>query len=376
MESVHENNFDLIRLFAAGQVAILHIVKNMGIALPPPLEAARSLLEFFPGVPIFFVTSGFLISASFERKPHLGSYVLARILRIYPALWVATALSVAAALFFMSDASDAPTRATSADVARWVAAQLTVAQFYAPFSIREASGVGHPNGSLWTIPVELQFYIALPFLMVWLGRGAVRGSQAKRLVGLVVVAYAASAAYLLLREAIQKASPDFAILVRVTLVPYLYMFLLGICFQSLRHRGARLLHGKALYWIVAYSVVAFVEQAGFGFAVGTNTPELLSMTILAAAVVSAAYTRRTASARLLRGNDISYGLYVYHMIVVNIAIALGASAQAPTGIAVFIAAMALAVLSWLLVERPALRLKSRLRNWTVSPLPVGAGARS
>ena len=62
------NNFDLIRLAAALQVAFIHAVADLGVAAPWPL---RPIAEWFPGVPIFFFISGFLISKSFEKEDNL-----------------------------------------------------------------------------------------------------------------------------------------------------------------------------------------------------------------------------------------------------------------------------------------------------------------
>ena len=56
------NNFDLIRLFAATQVAISHISSHLEIAIP-----GLSFLSYFPGVPIFFFISGYLIYQSFAN---------------------------------------------------------------------------------------------------------------------------------------------------------------------------------------------------------------------------------------------------------------------------------------------------------------------
>jgi peptidoglycan/LPS O-acetylase OafA/YrhL len=51
------NNFDLIRLAAAAQVAVLHVTAYLS---PDFNESALGrLLEAFPGVPIFFFISGF-----------------------------------------------------------------------------------------------------------------------------------------------------------------------------------------------------------------------------------------------------------------------------------------------------------------------------
>ncbi len=124
-----------------------HYLKiNFGDSVRP----FETVLNFFPGVPIFFVISGFLISVSFERRRDLRSYFQNRILRIYPALWVSFAVTLVllGVLGFLGLSVVAtPT------FALWVAAQLSCFQLWSPEYFR-TFGVGVVNGSLWTIPVE------------------------------------------------------------------------------------------------------------------------------------------------------------------------------------------------------------------------------
>jgi peptidoglycan/LPS O-acetylase OafA/YrhL len=64
---------------------------------------------------------------------------------------------------------------------------------------------------------------------------------------------------------------------------------------------------------------------------------------------------------LLGGNDISYGLYLYHGPFMNVAVAMQLSlAPVVVAVLVMLATLAVASLSWRLVERPALGLKVRL----------------
>src|ERR1700731_1772916 len=68
------NNFDLLRLLAALQVAVMHSIG----ALKPTGYFARLLeagLYRFSGVPIFFVISGVLISKSYEHSDSLRDYL-------------------------------------------------------------------------------------------------------------------------------------------------------------------------------------------------------------------------------------------------------------------------------------------------------------
>ena len=60
------NNFDLIRLFAAFQVVFWH--GSVHFDITEALFGFLSVLYHFPGVPIFFTISGFLISHSLERN--------------------------------------------------------------------------------------------------------------------------------------------------------------------------------------------------------------------------------------------------------------------------------------------------------------------
>ena len=64
---LRSNNFDLIRLLAAMQVAVSHANGHLESELSIPL------LSYFPGVPIFFLVSGFLICLSY---PFFVKYLL------------------------------------------------------------------------------------------------------------------------------------------------------------------------------------------------------------------------------------------------------------------------------------------------------------
>jgi peptidoglycan/LPS O-acetylase OafA/YrhL len=84
--------------------------------------------------------------------------------------------------------------------------------------------------------------------------------------------------------------------------------------------------------------------------------------LLAAVVFSAAYTGAGWSHRLLHGNDVSYGIYIYHIPVVNLLMQLGLVGAAWHVVLVLLATGVLATLSWWLVERPSLRLKRHPMN--------------
>ena len=150
------NNFDLIRLIAAFQVLLWHGAVHLKVF--DSLFVFLSLIFQFPGVPIFFTISGFLISYSLERNNFdLKKYFKNRSLRIFPALWVCT-IFTAILLFLFGKMT------VLKDEISWFLAQISFFQFYSSPSLK-SWGVGHPNGSLWSIAIELQFYLILPFIL-------------------------------------------------------------------------------------------------------------------------------------------------------------------------------------------------------------------
>ncbi|MCC6509050.1 MAG: acyltransferase [Pirellulaceae bacterium] len=356
---MRRNNFDLLRLFAASQVAYLHVANNLQVELTGVLLGLRNTLEYFPGVPIFFVISGFLISASLDRNPDLRSYAINRFLRIYPGLWASTLVTLLAIVFFgdrIWRAIELSGDSATYIVSKWLAAQVTFAQYYNPFLLKANYGVGHLNGSLWTIPVELQFYVTLPMVVLLRGGGAAR-IQNGRLIVATGLLFAISWLWQSHVLGLLVFSENLALLVKVSLLPYLYMFMLGIILQCNFDFVKDILTGRGLLWLTFYIAVSWVLLHAFNVPVGTNTPNILSMTILAIAVVSIAFTRGNLSEQILRGNDISYGTYVYHMIVANFAFELGYRGTTTVLAVVLLITYILSIASWVVIEEPALRLK-------------------
>jgi peptidoglycan/LPS O-acetylase OafA/YrhL len=334
-------------------VVVLHSWEHLRLPSEGWLESVRLLISFFPGVPIFFVISGLLISRSWERSRDLPSYARNRFIRIYPALWVAFLLAVA-----LAAAAGFVTRRElgTASFWGWVIAQLSVVQFYNPSFLR-GFGVGVINGSLWTIPVELAFYAFLPFFYRFgierlTGRGA----------DLLLAAFAAASFAIFAATLSPEGTPPGLRekLLQVTLLPHLFMFLFGVAFQRNLAGLSPLLEGFAARWTLGYVVVMVATRFLDASDTWAYVPLVLCQrTLLALTIVACAYTSRESAERWLRGNDISYGVYLYHMLVVNGLVYLGASPTFSSLAIVVGATLVLAAMSWKLVEEPALRHKRR-----------------
>lgn len=338
-QSERFNNFDLLRILAALQVLYVHAVEHLGLTQGWWFQA----VSLFPGVPIFFVVSGLLVTASLDRADTLRTYFTCRFLRIYPALWVCLGVSILT-LIPSNISVDA------AEFVPWLLAQISIVQFYNPDFLRN-HGVGVLNGSLWTIPVELQFYLALPVVAFLLAR-----LKRPNLALMLAIAGFLVLSRLLLR--FMSGQEDIAgKLAGVTVFPWLYLFLLGVWLQRNPAFVERFLAGKAYLWLPLFLVVTAALDA-LGYDVRGNDLHPLAAILLGLTAVSAAHTAPGLH-RVLRGNDLSYGLYIYHMPVINLFIVFGVTGSARAAWLAAIATFALAYASWNLVERPALRLKNR-----------------
>ena len=331
------NNFDLVRLFAAVQVMLLHGAEHLRLDLE-----AISFLKLFPGVPIFFAVSGFLISASWDRSKNLKTYALNRVLRIYPALWVCLLFSITIIL-----ASGVIFR--FGEFLPWLIAQGSFFQFYNPDFLR-GFGVGVINGSLWTIPVELQFYILLPlcfFAFKWLAKREINNRGLLIIFGFfLMVAWCFS----LLKEEDVLWIKLFA----VSAAPHFYLFLFGWLLQRNFDRVKFCLCEKGIWWLSGYVVTAVAVKLSF-----LHVPQsaIFLNLLLALSVISLAYTKTDLAEKVLRRNDISYGVYIYHMLLVNLLVEAGMRGEWTGYIILIFGTLIMALFSWRFVEKPFLALK-------------------
>jgi peptidoglycan/LPS O-acetylase OafA/YrhL len=134
------------------------------------------------------------------------------------------------------------------------------------------------------------------------------------------------------------------------------MFLIGALFQQNFAPLQRLVRGKFALLLIVYCLICWAAGSGLGWMFGNSLSPLL-FTILSLLIFAAAYSHSGLSDRLLRRNDISYGIYIYHMPVVNFLLTMTMRGS-DVGFAVaMIATTCLAAGSWILIERPALTMK-------------------
>lgn len=349
----NENNFDLIRLFAAMQVAVHHAAHHLKVHNEPIISGIVKVLDLFPGVPIFFFISGFLISKSFESNSRILHYTKNRALRLFPGLIVCGVVTVAmismSGYFSEVDVS-------SSGMAIWIISQLTFFQFYDP-DFLSGYGIGQANGSLWTIYIEIQFYILVPFIYLTLNSVWSTVRSFNRVVLLMLV-------FFYLVHLLLASTSGGGLLLRLaemTFVPYFYMFLIGMLFQRHFDFFSKLLEGRFIVLLVIYFAVCLGLNSVMDVTLGNAMNPLLYM-VLCCLTFSAAFSMRGLGRKLLQSNDISYGVYIYHMPIVNLFIYLGMVSSTGYFYLALLASILVAAMSWMLIEKPFMKLKNQPLN--------------
>jgi peptidoglycan/LPS O-acetylase OafA/YrhL len=338
------NNFDLIRLLAALEVVIWHSHEHLKLHLP---DAFMKIVQYFPGVPIFFTVSGFLIYASFDRNNDLKKYFTNRCKRIFPALWVCFAFTLLTLIIFGQMDMD------GGRTWIWIASQVTFFQLYTPAVFKDF-GAGSPNGSLWTIPIEVTFYLVIPALFLF-------RKKAYRVAGIIILSLI-SLAYNRYCSQYQYVNEELFKLLTKNLLPYLFYFMLGTLTYIYWPKIKGAYDGKGMYWLGAYVVYFMIFGIWLGKYLPSYYPNIygfIGIVLLSQGVISLAFTGKGISEKLLGGNDVSYGAYLYHMPVVNILIETGWRGNNSSMVIVLLGTVGLAYLSWKFIEQPILSMKNK-----------------
>lgn len=337
----HHNNFNLIRLMAAMQVLLVHSMNHFGMQ-----SILVDIFKATPGVPIFFFISGYLIGASYIRKHHLGAmpFFTNRFLRVYPGLLICVILSISAVAVtgYFQDRDIGLEK-----FILWFVGQITIFQFYNPDFMR-LFGTGVLNGALWTIAVELQFYFLVPLIFILIERRP-------RVLALVFLL--SLAVNIFLRAYADDRTLMFKLLA-VSFAPWLYMFLFGFVVAYSSKLVAIIKRMKFTYLLLAYG---FSMTVIGGYSTNAqNSINPIAFFLLACLVFKVATFEQLLPAKLstlVNKSDFSYGLYLYHMPVINVLLFLGLFSNAINITLTIVISVMAASLSWFFIEKPSLKLK-------------------
>ena len=344
------NNFDIIRLFAAFQVMFSHIY-------PYFFNEPRSLpflLSNLPGVPIFFFISGFLVSLSFENSSNTKIFYLNRILRIYPALIVCTIISVISLYVASYNFS------LDLEFLKWFISQVSFLQFYKP-EFLYLYGMGSINPSLWSISVEISFYAILPFYYYICKLN--KYNLDKFLILSVILSLVISIYHAYKSE----GDYDFWLkLLKASFLPTFWMFLIGVLFQRKWIIIYKFFEDKFLFWFFLFFCFCiydeFYPHREIDSLINRQLFSFLHFFLLIFCVISFAVSSRYNISKWLKGNDISYGIYIYHMIIINFMIEKNLNNSFMYASVAIIITVVVALISWFVIEKPMLKRKVKSIN--------------
>ncbi|MEG2263177.1 MAG: acyltransferase [Acinetobacter sp.] len=332
-----QNSFTLLRYIAAFEVLIGHCVTHFAINTDSILFRLYAYtVGRFHGVPVFFGLSGFLIWASLSSRTTLSVYLKKRFIRIYPELWLAVILSIVSILLLYK-------QYFPISLGVFAITQSTFLQFWTPDSLR-GFGCGTPNGSLWTIFMFVQFYLIAWMLHKWLHKthhecykNVTGGGVLAKWILLFCLSFFFTIGY-------KQASVLFSSgveniyykLLGQTVLPYLFMFFSGmICFEF---KTVILPILKKYWWLI---IMLYYTISISGFDIPATYINLLSGILLVLMTIALGF-------RFIKPvikTDISYGIYLFHMVVVNVLLETGSQSKIVNAMLALIVSILLAFIS-------------------------------
>jgi peptidoglycan/LPS O-acetylase OafA/YrhL len=371
--------FDGFRAAAALSVLVFHVAATAGSSLRSD-GAGPYLARLDVGVAVFFLISGFLLYRPFVAahldggsRPAPASFFKRRFLRIFPAYWLATT----AVVYVFSS---------------WAGGSITdLKRFVLYYSLMHSYNYGTifaPLLQAWTLATEVAFYLFLPLWAFVIRRLATGAAPARRLrvelTGLAVL-FVVSFAY---RAVVLVYAPDHrAGQLLMWLPAWLDLFAVGMALAVTRTWHARrgnatpfgLGHPAApatcwalaavAFWVVSTRIGIDPSVPGFTTAQDIGVHELYGLTaffFLLPGVFGAqdeGLIRRVLRSRVAQSLGlVSYGIYLWHENWISEYLEwrdlrVFAAPFWPMLGAVLALTLASAALSYVLIERPALRLK-------------------
>ena len=268
----------------------------------------------FLGVDLFFVLSGFLIVTLLLREREasgrisLPRFYARRTLRIFPAYYAVLGL-LAAAYAIFPDARTAP-------------AFLGALPFYLTYTANWVIDEGSVMFLAWSLAAEEQFYLLWPPLEKWLRRREIWLALACALLWNQIVNFR------LLGLGFDDRQLLHLEILQVTFTP----ILLGVALAHWLHSPAgyaiavRLLGHR---WSSTAAAIAVLAAANAPVAVVQGWPRLCTHLAMAALIGSCALRRDHWLGPVLdwrpirRVGVVSYGMYLFHMLVKHAVVAAG-----------------------------------------------------
>lgn len=328
-----ENCFDLLRLYSAFYVMTLHIMRHVR------LEEVSHIFDWWNGVVVLFCISGFLVPASMERSRSIGEFLKKRVLRIIPSLWVCIIVGILVAAAFCGFE---PTR----EFFKWFLGQLVFIRDLPQPDFINNFGIGNFQANLWTMIFTVQFYIITALIYPILKN---------RKVWVWIAVLAISVVFNLVVPYIQEILPETGRnIISHTCLPYFYIYFAGWFMYHYRDKIIPYLAHTKILCIILFIIRALYCEK-FNIRIG-DYQDMVQVLLLCMLTIGIGYSFGKIRFKF----DLSYGLYLYHMIIVDIFVQTGHVGNMKYVIAVYIFAVICAVISHYLVDDTVAEIFKRL----------------
>ena len=350
------SGFDVVRLVLAFLVLVSHTWPLGGFGNEPlsPLAPKVLTLGGF-AVGGFFALSGLLVGRSALNR-RSSSFATARFARLMPALWVSMVVSAfvvgligwthrhhdVSAFFTLRP--DGPFAYVGRAATLPVSFSHGIADvFVADTPYGRSTGGSFINGSLWTLPYEVRCYLVIGLVAV-----VARKFGSRRTM---TIAWLASLALVIgYAKRVDLTSFIVGPYADRQLAAFLFVFLTGTLVAAWAHKIN--LFGWAPVIALVLAIVvgrssSFLSEHVSGAAMALVLPPIAALL--------------APIARLLRGVDISYGLYLYAWPMQQLVALYHWSSRPATFIVVSaMLACTCGAASWFVIEKPAMaRLRRR-----------------
>lgn len=335
------NNFDFLRVLAALCIAFSHSYGLLNRSGEEPLMKWTGLKydASFMGLCIFFTISGYLITKSAANSSSLKNYIWKRFLRIQPLLIVVTLLSVFIVGPLLSSLSPGE---YFKQPGTWTYFRnvfpATGIQFVLPGVFETNIKEPGVNGSLWTLVLEERLYIftAIVFFL---------SSKTKKyylwFIALYNLFYFFNTSFHKFTDfSLLNASAGFYSLIFLNAGA---LYLLGLKQEVLNFKKTLII----LPLLVLSLIFPFLN--------------FLQLFIIPFFLMNLAFLRSFTN-RAGKWGDFTYGIYIFAFPVQQTIIHLYSNEISPLKLFCFtlLICVPLAVLSWHLLEKKMLKMKSRV----------------
>lgn len=337
------NNFDFLRIVFALLVIFSHAYALTGANEPEPLFILSGGYLTASSISLggFFSISGYLVYQSFERSSSYWDFIRKRVFRIFPALFVCLVILAFVVCPFFTEVSGYYYRK---DVYMYVVQNMLL--FKPHYHIADVFSKnpynGFINGSIWTLAYEMLFYVS--FFILFFFRNKMKG-----LLYLLPV-FTIAAIYLRIVYFNSHKMIPFTTIELTEMFYFSVWFFMGMWMNKVR---AYPFLNKVLClsaWVTFITCMIITE---LGWLVIFYWPIIL----ISLGARSTPYLSSVQSF-----GDPSYGIYIYAFPVQQILVYMGITKLIPHMLIAMTVSIVLGYLSWHLVEKHVLRLKSKTRT--------------